>query len=169
VETAVLPAEAIPLRATIIHEDEKTDKLTAEGPKEPGTSIFPDGSPDGLGRGSLRGHTEAGVAAAEFKSYKHSQREAYDGESAAFSQALETATPRLAARDRFTIYTNAQAAIRRMGTAPARGTPSRQGSTPQPSAGDGRGYDRTPLVASPRRGRRETTRRTNGRGWQRTS
>jgi hypothetical protein len=42
-ETTVLLREVIPLRATII-EDEETAKRTAEGPQAPGLSIFTDGS-----------------------------------------------------------------------------------------------------------------------------
>jgi len=43
-ETAVLPPEASPLRATIITEEE-TAKRTVEGPQPAGLSIFTDGSP----------------------------------------------------------------------------------------------------------------------------
>jgi len=103
------------------------------------------------------------------------QQEASNAEYAAIARALEAAALRPLAHEPITIYTDAQAAIRRRSRTilalvrPSEVRPSWQGSISQPSTGEDWGLQSNSAGLLPTRGCRGTRRRMNGRSWQRTS
>jgi ribonuclease HI len=106
-ETTVLPREAIPLQAA---------KRSAEGPQAPGLSIFADGSWTDSGVVGYAVTCKRGLQWKGHRVHMGAQQEAYAAECAAIARALEIAALRPLAHERITIYTDAQAAIRRMGS-----------------------------------------------------
>jgi len=101
------------LDAELLQDEEEEAKAEAERAR-PGLTMFTDGSRlDNRATGYAvvwkRGLTWTGV-----KGHMGSNQEAYDAECAALAHALEEATRRNTTPERVTIFTDAQAAIRRM-------------------------------------------------------
>jgi len=112
-EKTVLLEEPGTLDAELLQEEEAEAKAEAEKTR-PGLTMFTDGSKlDGGATGYSvvwkRGLTWVGA-----KVHIGSNQEAYDAECAALAHALEVATQRNVPPERVTIFSDAQAAIRRM-------------------------------------------------------
>jgi len=112
-ERIVLLEEPETLDAELLQEKEAEAKAAAEGTR-PGLTMFTDGSrlDDGATGYSVvwkKGQTWAGV-----KVHMGNNQEAYDAECAALARALELASQRNTTPERVTIFSDAQAAIRRM-------------------------------------------------------
>jgi len=112
-ERTVLLEEPETLDAELLQEEEAEAKAAAEGTR-PGLTMFTDGSrlDDGATGYSVvwkTGQTWAGV-----KVLMGNNQEAYDAECAALARALELASQRNTTPERVTIFSDAQAAIRRM-------------------------------------------------------
>jgi len=112
-ESTVLLEEPEILDAELRQEEEAEARVEAERAR-PGLTMFTDGSR--LENGATgyavvwrRGRTWAGA-----KVHMGSNQEAYDAECAALARALEEASKRNTIPERVTIFTDAQAAIRRM-------------------------------------------------------
>jgi len=101
------------LDAELIQEEEEEAKKEAEKTR-PGLTMFTDGSrlEDGAAGYAVtwkRGESWVGI-----KTHMGYNQEAYDAECAALARALESAARRTTTPERVTIFTDAQAAIRRM-------------------------------------------------------
>jgi len=112
-EGTVLLEDPETLDAELLQDEEEEAKAEAERAR-PGLTMFTDGSRlDNRATGYAvvwkRGLTWTGV-----KGHMGSNQEAYDAECAALAHALEEATRRNTTPERVTIFTDAQAAIRRM-------------------------------------------------------
>jgi len=112
-ESTVLLEEPETLDAELLQQEEAEAKSEAERTR-PGLTMFADGSrlDDGATEYSVvlkRGLTWAGA-----KVHLGNNQEAYDAECAALAHALELATQRSTIPERVTIFSDAQAAIRRM-------------------------------------------------------
>jgi len=112
-ERTVLLEEPETFDAELLQEEEAEAKAAAEGTR-PGLTMFTDGSRlDGGATGYSvvwrKGQTWAGV-----KVHMGNNQEAHDVECAALARALELASQRNEIPERVTIFSNAQAAIRRM-------------------------------------------------------
>jgi hypothetical protein len=112
-ETTVLLEEPKSLDAEMIQEDEKAAKAEAERLR-PGITIFTDGSRLDSGAAGyavvwLNGQSWLGT-----KSHMGYNQAADDAEFAALARALEVAAKRQTAPEQVTIFTDGQAAIRRM-------------------------------------------------------
>jgi len=130
-ESTILVEEPETLDAEILQEEEAEAKVEAEKDR-PGLTMFTDGPRlDSGAAGYLvvwkRGQTWVGI-----KTYMGYNQEAYGAECAALVRALESASRRPTTPERITVFTDAQAAIRRMASeslAPTKNTRSRQGNT----------------------------------------
>jgi len=112
-KSTVLLEELEILDAELLQKEEAEAKAEAERTR-PGLTMFTDGSrlDDGATRYSVvwkRGLTWAGA-----KVHMGNNHEAYDAECAALAHALELAAQRSTTPERVTIFSDAQAAIRRM-------------------------------------------------------
>jgi ribonuclease HI len=112
-ETTILLEEPEALDAETTQEDEKTAKIEAE-PTRPGLTMFTDGSRLDSGATGYAVVWQNGQSWAGIKTHMGKNQEAYDAECAALARALETAAKRQTVPARVTIFTDAQAAIRRM-------------------------------------------------------
>jgi len=112
-EETVLLEEPETLDAELIQEEEEEAKKDAEKTR-PGLTMFTDGSrmDDGAAGYTItwkRGESWVGI-----KAHMGHNQEAYDTECAALARALESAVRRPTTPERVTIFTDAQAAIRRI-------------------------------------------------------
>jgi ribonuclease HI len=112
-ETTVLLVDPEALDAETIQEDEKTAKIEVERTR-PGLTIFTDGSRLDSGATGFAVAWQNGLSWVGIKTHMGKNQEAYDAECAALARALETAAKRQTVLARVTIFTDAQAAIRRM-------------------------------------------------------
>jgi ribonuclease HI len=112
-ETTILLEEPEALDAETIQEDEKTAKIEAERTR-PGLTMFTDGSRLDSGATGYAVVWQNGQSWVGTKTHMGKNQEAYDAECAALARALETAAKRQMVPARVTIFTDAQAAIRRM-------------------------------------------------------
>jgi len=101
------------LDAETIQEDEKTAKAEAEQIR-PGLTIFTDGSRLDSGATGYAVAWQNGQSWVGIKNHMRYNQEAYDAECTALARALEEAAKRQTVLERITIFTDAQAAIRRM-------------------------------------------------------
>jgi len=112
-EKTILPEEPELLEAALIQEERKEAKKEAEK-ERPGLVMFTDGSRQEEGAAGYAvawkdGHTWKGI-----KTHMGYNQEAFDAECTALARALETVARRSPLPDHVTIFTDAQAAIRRM-------------------------------------------------------
>jgi len=112
-ETTVLLEDPEPLGAKTIQADEKEAKAEAERIR-PGLTMFTDGSRLDSEAAGYAVVWRSGQVWAGVKNHMGHNQEAYDAECAALARALEEAAKRQVAPERVTIFTDAQAAIRRM-------------------------------------------------------
>jgi len=112
-ETTVLLEDPEALDAATIQEDEKAAKAEAERSR-PGITMFTDGSRLDSGAAGYAVVWQNGQSWVGIKNHMGCNQEAYDAECAAIARALEEATKRQTVPSRVTIFTDAQAAIRRM-------------------------------------------------------
>jgi ribonuclease HI len=112
-ETTVLLEEPEALDAETIQDDEKTAKVEAERPQQ-GITMFTDGSRLDNGATGYTVVWKNGQSWVGIKNHTGHNQEAYDAECAALARALEEVTKRQTVPERITIFTDAQAAIRRM-------------------------------------------------------
>jgi hypothetical protein len=112
-ETTVLLEEAETLDAETIQEDEKSAKAEAEGVR-PGITMFTDGSRLDDGTTGYAVAWKKGESWVGVKNHMGHNQEAYDAECAALARDLEEVAKRRMVPERVTIFTDAQAAIRRM-------------------------------------------------------
>jgi len=112
-ETTVLLEEPEALEAETIQEDEETAKAEAERSRL-GLTMFTDGSRLDSGATGYAVAWQKGQSWVGIKNHMGYNQEAYDAECAALARALEEAAKRRTAPERVTIFTDAQAAIRRM-------------------------------------------------------
>jgi len=103
-ESTILLEEPEALDAELLQEEEAEAKAEAEKGR-PGLTMFTDG---------LRLDDGAAGYAVVIKTHVGYNQEAYDAECAALARALESALRRNTAPERVTIFSDAQAAIRRM-------------------------------------------------------
>jgi len=113
-EGTVLLEDPETLDAELLQDEEEEEAKADAERARPGLTMFTDGSRlDNRATGYAvvwkRGLTWTGV-----KGHMDSNQEAYDAECAALAHALEEATRRNTTPERVTIFTDAQAAIRRM-------------------------------------------------------
>jgi len=111
-ESTVLLEEPEALEAETIQEDQESAKAEAERTR-PGLTIFTDGSRLDSGATGYAVVWENGQTWEGIKAHMGYNQEAYDAECAALARALESVT-RGYCPERVTIFTDAQAAIRRM-------------------------------------------------------
>jgi ribonuclease HI len=112
-ETTVLLEEPEALNTETIQDDEKTAKAEAERTR-PGLTMFTDGSRLDSGATGYAVVWQNGQVWVGVKAHMGKNQEAYDAECAALARALEIAARRQTTPERVTIFTDAQAAIRRM-------------------------------------------------------
>jgi ribonuclease HI len=112
-ETTILLDDPEVLDADTISEDKKAAKAEAERTR-PGLTMFTDGSRLENGKVGYAVVWQKGRSWAGVKSHMGDNQEANDAECAALARALEEATKRQTVPERVTIFTDAQAAIRRM-------------------------------------------------------
>jgi ribonuclease HI len=112
-ETTVLLEEPEALDARTIQEDEKAAKAEAERVR-PGITMFTDGSRLDSGATGCAVTWQNGQSWVGIKNHMGYNQEAYDAECAALARALEEAAKRQTVPERVTIFTDAQAAIRRI-------------------------------------------------------
>ena len=98
---------------TLVQEEEAEAKAEAERPR-PGLTMFTDGSRQEDGTTGYAVVWKKGDSWKGIKSHMGSNQEAYDAECAALARALEEAAGRDITPERVTIFSDAQAAIRRM-------------------------------------------------------
>jgi ribonuclease HI len=114
-ERTALPEEPEPFEVGLIQEEREEAKREAER-ERPGLVMFTDGSrleseAAGYAVAWRNGQTWEGI-----KTHMGFNQEAYDAECAALARALETAAKSVPTPSQVTIFTDAQAAIRRMST-----------------------------------------------------
>ena len=112
-EETVLQEDPETMDAELMQEEEEEAKKEAEKAC-PGLTVFTDGSrlEDGAAGYAVawkRGESWVGI-----KTHMGYNQEAYDAECAALARALESTTRRSTVPERVTIFTDAQAAIKRM-------------------------------------------------------
>jgi len=112
-ETTVLLEELEAFYAETIQEDGAAAKTEAERPS-PSLTMFTDGSRLDGGAAGYAVAWQNGQHWVGIKTHMGYNHEAYDAECAALPKALETAARRQTTPERVTIFTDAQAAIRRM-------------------------------------------------------
>jgi len=112
-EMTVLLEEPEALDAERIQEDKKTAKAEAERIR-PGLTMFTDGSRLDSGATGYAVAWQNGQSWVDNKNNMGYNQEAYDAECAALARALEEAAKRQMVPERVTIFTDAQAAIRRI-------------------------------------------------------
>jgi ribonuclease HI len=112
-ETTVLLEEPEALDAETIQEDEKSAKTEAERTR-PGITMFTDGSRLDDGATGYAVAWQKGQSWVGVRNHMGHNQEAYDAECAALARALEEVARRRMVPERVTIFTDAQAAIRRM-------------------------------------------------------
>jgi len=112
-ETTVLLKEPEVLDAETIQEDEKSAKAEAERTR-PGLTMFTDGSRPDSGASGYAVTWQSGQQWVGVKTHMGYNQEAYDAECAALAIAPGIAARRETTPERVTIFTDAQAAIRRM-------------------------------------------------------
>jgi hypothetical protein len=112
-EITVLLEDPEALEAETIQEDEKAAKAEAERTR-PGLTMFTDGSRLENGKVGYAVTWQKGRSWMGIKNHMGDNQEAYDAEYAALARALEEASKRQTAPERVTIFTDAQAAIRRI-------------------------------------------------------
>ena len=114
-EQTVLPEDVEPLNAELIQDDREEAKSEAEK-ERPGLFMFTDGSRLEDGAAGYVVAWRNGLAWKGIKTHLGYNQEAFDTECAALARALESASRRNTVPERITIFTDAQAAIRRMAT-----------------------------------------------------
>jgi hypothetical protein len=112
-ERTVLLEEPEALDADTIQEDEAPAKAEAERPG-PGLTMFTDGSRLDSGAAGYSVVWRNGQRWVGLKTRMGYNQEAYDAECAVLARALETATRRQTTLERVTIFTDAQATVKRM-------------------------------------------------------
>jgi ribonuclease HI len=112
-ETTILLEQPEALDAETLSEDEKGAKTEAERTR-PGLTMFTDGSRLENGKVGYAVVWQKGRSWVGIKNHMRDNQEAYDAECAALARALEEAAKRQTIPERITIFTDAQAAIRRM-------------------------------------------------------
>jgi hypothetical protein len=110
-ETTVLLEEPGAFDADMMQEDEAAAKAEAECPR-PVLTMFTDVHDLIAGQPDTRSHGKMGGAGWGIKTHGYDQK-TNDAECAALVRALETAAGRQTTPERVTIFTGAQAAIRR--------------------------------------------------------
>jgi hypothetical protein len=128
-ESTVLLEEPEALNADTIQEDEVAAKTEAERTR-PGLTMFTDGPRLDSGAAGYAVAWQSGQRWVGIKTHMGYNQEAYAAECAALARALETAARRQTAPERVTIFTDAQAAIRRMASEEPGGA-GRSGATRQ--------------------------------------
>jgi len=113
VESTVLREERETLDAELLQEEE-AEAMAAAEKERPGLTMFTDGSrldngANGYAVVWIHGRSWKGIM-----THMGYNREAYDAECAALARALEAAWRRPTTPERVTVFTDAQAAIRRM-------------------------------------------------------
>jgi ribonuclease HI len=109
----VLLEEPEALDAETIQEDEKRAKAETERTR-PGLTMFTDGSQLDSGATGYAVVWQNGQSWTGIKIHMGKNQEAYDAECAALARALEVAARRQIVPERVTIFTDAQAAMRRI-------------------------------------------------------
>jgi len=112
-EPIVLLEDPETLDAELVQEEEAEAKAEAEKDR-PGLTIFTDGSRLDSGAAGYAVVWKNGQTWKGIKTHMGYNQEAYDAECAALARALESASRRKTIPERVTIFTDAQAAIRRM-------------------------------------------------------
>jgi len=112
-ESTVLLEEPDALDADIFQEEEVAAKAEA-GRNRPGLTMFTDGSRLDDGATGYSVVWRKGLSWAGAKVHMGNNQEAYDAECAALAHALQLAAQRNTTPERVTIFSDAQAAIRRM-------------------------------------------------------
>jgi ribonuclease HI len=112
-EEMMLPDSPVPLEVELVMSERTEAKAEAERWR-PGLTIFTDGSRTDSGAAGYavawqNGHRWVGI-----KSHMAYNHEAFDAECAALARALEVAARRRITPEKVTIFSDAQAAIRRM-------------------------------------------------------
>jgi ribonuclease HI len=112
-EATVLLEESEALEAELIQEDNKVTKVEAEGTR-PGLAMFTDGSRLDSAATVYAVAWQNSQSREGIKNQMGYNQEAYDVECAALASALEEAAKRQTVPEQVTIFTDAQADIRRM-------------------------------------------------------
>jgi ribonuclease HI len=112
-ETTVLLEEPEALDAETVQEDEKSAKAEAERTR-PGITMFTDGSRLDDGATGYAVVWQKGQSWVGVKNHMGHNQEAYDAEWAALARAIDEVAKRRMVPEPVTIFTDAQAAIRRM-------------------------------------------------------
>jgi len=112
-ETTVLLEELETLDAELLQEEEAEAKAEAEKAR-PRLTIFTDGSRLDNGAAGYAVVWKNGQSWVGIKTHMGHNQEAYNAECAALARVLESASRRQTAPGRVTIFTDAQATIRRM-------------------------------------------------------
>jgi len=112
-ESTVLLEEPEPLNMALLQEEEEEARMEAEKPR-PGLTMYTDGSRMEDGAAGYAVVWKKRESWAGIKTHMGYNQEAYDAECAALAHALESASRRNTTPERVTIFTDAQAAIRRM-------------------------------------------------------
>jgi len=112
VESTVLLEEPETLDAELLQEEEAEAKAAAEK-ERPGLTMFTDGSRLDNGADGHAVVWKHSRSWRDIKTHMRYNQEAYEAECAALASALQAAWRRPTTPERFTIFTDAQAAIRR--------------------------------------------------------
>jgi ribonuclease HI len=112
-ETTILQGEPETFDAETVQEDGEAAKKEAER-RRPGLTLFTDGSRLDSGAAGYAVAWQNGKRWVGVKTHMGYNQEAYDAECAALARALGVAARRLTTPERVTIFTDAQAAIKRM-------------------------------------------------------
>jgi ribonuclease HI len=112
-EDTVLLEEPETFDADLLQEEEEAAKAEAEKTR-PGLTMFTDGSRADSGATGYSVVWRKGESWAGIKTHMGYNQEAYDAECAALARALETAARRNRTPERVTIFSDAQAAIKRL-------------------------------------------------------
>ena len=112
-ENTVLLQEQETLDAELLREEEAEARAEAEGIR-PGLAMFTDGSRPDDGATGYSVVWKRGLSWVGAKVHMGNNQEAYVAECAALAHALELAAQRISTPERVTIFSDAQAAIRRM-------------------------------------------------------
>jgi hypothetical protein len=130
-ESSVTLEEPETLDAELLQEEEAEEKTEAESTR-PGLTMFTDGSRLDGGATGYAVVSKKGQAWAGAKVHMGNNQEAYDADCAALAHALELAARRNTTLQWITIFSDGQAAIRRMASEepdPGSSTQSRREST----------------------------------------
>jgi len=112
-ESTILLEEPETLDAELLQEEEAEARAEVEKDR-PGLTMFTDGSRLDDGAAGCAVVWKRGLTWAGIKMHLGYNQEAYDAECAALARALESASRRQTGPERVTIFTDAQATIRRM-------------------------------------------------------